>query len=184
APVQGDANLDQIADVVHLLDTFFAGAPAPKGLFGYTDNLARDVLEDLKKDFFEEVDAMQDLVARNYQSGFALHLLLRGRNPDAYTYTVEFAERVTETPNQRADLALKYQALGLPRSMVWDSAGVDVAAAERAKKDELRERGPYPEDGGDAPPEGDITPGTQPRVAVTPGNGRKGESDTTITTRH
>ena len=25
--VQGDANLDQIADVVHLLDTFFSGAP-------------------------------------------------------------------------------------------------------------------------------------------------------------
>ncbi|MFP4245175.1 MAG: hypothetical protein ACLFRJ_08880, partial [Ectothiorhodospira sp.] len=32
--VQGDANLDQIADVSHLLDTFFSGAPAPRALFG------------------------------------------------------------------------------------------------------------------------------------------------------
>jgi len=53
--VTGDANLDQIADVSYLLDTFFAGAPAPKGLFGYDDGLARDILEDLKKDYFRSM---------------------------------------------------------------------------------------------------------------------------------
>ncbi len=41
SPVQGDANLDQIADVAHLLDTFFSGSPAPKGLFGYVGDLSR-----------------------------------------------------------------------------------------------------------------------------------------------
>lgn len=35
AAVQGDATLGDIGDVVHLLDTFYAGSPAPKGLFGY-----------------------------------------------------------------------------------------------------------------------------------------------------
>ena len=54
--VNGDANLDQINDVVHLLDTFFSGAPAPKGLFGYSEGLSRDILEDLKKDYFEEIE--------------------------------------------------------------------------------------------------------------------------------
>lgn len=184
--LQGDANLDQMADVVHLLDTFFAGAPAPKGLFGYTEGLSRDILADLQQDFFDELDALQDNAAWVYESGFRLHLLLRGLNPDAYEFWVEFAERRTDTPNQRADLALKHQALGLPREMVWKAAGIDVAAANRAIEQQAREEGPYPEDGLDTPPQ----PGEQPlsargtpRVAVTPGNQRKGESATTISTR-
>jgi hypothetical protein len=35
-PIQGDATLGEIKDVVHLLDTMYAGSPAPKALFGYT----------------------------------------------------------------------------------------------------------------------------------------------------
>ena len=46
--VQGDATMGEIADVVYLLDSFFSGSPLPKGLAGYTDGLARDILEDLK----------------------------------------------------------------------------------------------------------------------------------------
>jgi len=183
--VQGDANLDQIADVDLLLDTFFAGAPAPKGLFGYVKDLSRDVLEDLKADYFDEIDAMQDNTAWTYQEGFKLHLLLRGRNPDAWDWKVAFAERRTDTPNQRADLALKYQALGLPRTVVWDATGVDVAAAELAATKEKAETDPYPvgDDGGAPAGDDPARPAARPRVSVTPGNAPKGESATTISTR-
>lgn len=180
-PVQGDAELDQIADVAYLLDTFFAGAPAPKGLFGLgAAELQRDILEDLKKDFFDELDAMQDNAAGVYETGFRLQLLLAGRNPDAYRFEVQFAERRTDTPNQRADLGLKYQALGASRETVLEAAGLNPAD-EQARLEKQRKAGdPYPMPGMETPPmPGERRPA--PKVSVTPGNAPKGESATSIT---
>ncbi len=175
--IQGDANLDQIADVSHLLDTFFSGSPAPKGLFGYAGDLSRDILEDLKRDFYDEIDSMQDVHAYAYEMGFRLDLLLNGVNPDDFEFRVAFRERRTDTPNQRADLALKYQALGMSTETVIETAGVDTALEAERLESERKKRSPYPAGatGGQ--------PARAPRVAVTPGNARKGESATTISTR-
>jgi hypothetical protein len=193
SPVQGDASLDQIADVAHLLDGFFAGAPAPKGLFGYVGDLARDVLEDLKKDYYEELDALQDNVAYVYEQGFRLELLLAGINPDAYEFTVQFAERRTDTPNQRADLALKLQGLGASTVTCFEHAGLDVAQELSRLEEQHKHDDPYPEgDEGGGPPEPpaadedlEVPPRSPggPRVSITPGNQRKGESGTTISNR-
>lgn len=170
--LQGDANLDQVADVAHLLDTFFAGAPAPKGLFGYAGDLSRDILEDLKQDYYEEIDALQDTVSWVYEQGFRLELLLAGINPDAHAFYVDFVERRTETPNQAADRALKYQALGVPPDLCWDAAGLDPTLV-RAAVDALAETtDPYP-----AAPD---RPAGTPVVKITPGNAPKGESATAI----
>jgi hypothetical protein len=174
--IQGDANLDQIADISHLLDTFFAGSPAPKGLFGYGGDLARDILEDLKQDYFDEIDALQDTLASVYAEGFRLDLLLAGINPENEDYRIEFAERLTETANQRTDRALKQQALGAPPSIYWETAGLDVAEVKKRKEIDALDLDPYPE-GTDS-----VTPAA-PRVSVTPGNQRKGESATTVATR-
>lgn len=177
SPVQGDANLDQIADVAYLIDTFFAGSPAPKGLFGYVDDLARDVLEDLKRDYFEELDALQDTAAYGYEQGFRLELLLAGINPDAIDFTVRFAERRTDTPNQRADLALKLQGLGASRTTCFEAAGLEVAQELERVEEERGHNDPYPEgDDGGAPADP-----AAPQVSITPGNARKGESATAIT---
>jgi len=172
-PVQGDANLDQIADVSHLLDTFFSGAPAPKGLFGYPDGLSRDILEDLKRDFFDEIDALQDTLSFVYDLGFRLDLLLQGINPENFDFDIIFAERRTDTPNQRADLALKYQALGAPNETVFDAAGLDPANIRDQLEAESND--PYPS------PLPESSAG--PNVSITPGNARKGGSATTISTR-
>jgi hypothetical protein len=183
--LQGDANLEQIADVSLLIDTFFAGSPAPKGLFGYSGELSRDILQDLKEDYYDEIDALQDNTAWVYETGFRLHLLLQGLNPDSYDFTVKFAERRIDTPNQRADMGLKLQALGLPRDIVWDAAGVDLAAAKLAKEQQEKEEGPFPEDDGMEAVPGDGSPPSPaaPHVKVTPGNAPKGQSATTISTR-
>lgn len=171
--IQGDSTLDQIADVAHLLDTFFAGSPAPRGLFGYGGDLSRDILEDLKRDFYEEVDALQDEISSVYQFALELELLLAGANPENFDFSIQFAERSTETLNQRADRALKWQALQLPMQTVWSAAGVDPQEELAKLEQQKRNRDPYPD------PQAIGAAG----VTVTPGNARKGESATTVATR-
>ena len=174
-PVQGDASLGDIGDVVHLLDTFYAGSPAPKGLFGYTEGMARDILEDLKRTYYDEVDGLQDSMAACYAVAFRIHLLFKGIDPGVDEFTLRFAQRRTETPNQVADLALKYMALGLPRDFIWSEMGLDpdsvrnLIAAERQRGDA------YP-----VPGALNAAGVSVPRVSVTPGNAPKGESATAI----
>lgn len=174
--VQGDATLGDIGDVVHLLDTFYAGSPAPKGLFGYTEGMARDILEDLKRSYYDEVDGLQDAMAASYTVAFRIHLLFKGIDPDVGEFTLRFAQRRTETPNQVADLALKYMSLGLPDDMVFADMGLDPDYV-RAKRIEQAERNdPYPP----AAQGAGRGQGGMPRVSVTPGNAPKGESATAV----
>lgn len=168
--VQGDATLGDIGDVVHLLDTFYAGSPAPKGLFGYTDGMARDILEDLKRSYYDEVDGLQDAMAAAYAVAFRIHLLFKGIDPDVGEFTLRFAQRRTETPNQVADLALKYMALGLPDDMVYADMGLDPDYVRDKRIEQAGRNDPYP-------------PAAQrggARVSVTPGNAPKGESATAV----
>ncbi|MEE4329278.1 MAG: hypothetical protein V2J10_00305 [Wenzhouxiangella sp.] len=172
-PISGDTNLDQIADVAYLMDTFLSGSPMPKGLLGYTEGLSRDILEDIKRDFFDELDSLQDLSAQLYEFGFRLDLLLAGINPDSYEFSVGFAERNVESLNQRADRALKYRAIGVPDEMVWEAAGLDPAAVRKQREAEGATDDPYP---GNDPGR----PAAGARVSITPGNDRKGDSGTAI----
>jgi len=179
--VQGDAKLADIEDVVHLLDSFFAGTPAPKGLFGYVNGLARDVLEDLKRDYYDEIDHVQDTLAFEYEAAFRIHLLLQGIVAGPEEFNLRFSERRTETPNQVADLALKLMALGLPPPLVWAEMGYDPAQVLAAVQAWGERSDPYPPAGG-APgvPGAPGQAGAAPRVSVTPGNAPKGGSATSI----
>ena len=171
--VQGDANLGDIEDVLYLLDTFFAGTPLPKGMMGYTDGMARDILEDLKRDYYDEVDQLQDILADVYRVGFTLHLLLKGINPDSETFTITFKERRTETLSQTTDRGLKLKALGLPQSMVWEELGYNAAAVEARRESDSKNYEPYPDgdEGGQA---------QSPKVTITERNARKGDSATDV----
>lgn len=182
--VQGDANLGDIEDVVHLLDSFFAGTPAPKGLFGYVDGLARDVLEDLKRDYYDEIDHVQDSLAFEYEWCFRIHLLLQGIVAGPEEFTLRFSERRTETPNQVADLALKLSALGFPPPVVWAEMGYDPARILAAVEAWGKRSDPYPVPGGAGVTPGAVATGAGgaagTRVSVTPGNAPKGGSATSI----
>lgn len=166
--LQGDASLDQIADVAYLLDTFFAGAPAPKGLFGYVGDLNRDILEDLKRDYFDEIDGIQDILSSVYEQGFRLQLLFNGIDPDQHNFRLKFRERKTDTPNQRVDHALKLQALGASDDTAFRAAGLNPDD-EGELLDKQKERfNPYPG-------QQDI-PTKKPALTITPGNAKKGDS--------
>jgi hypothetical protein len=173
--IQGDETLGDIGDVAHLLDTFFAGSPAPRGLFGYTNGMARDILEDLKRAYYDEVDGLQDTVASAYVVAFRMHLLFRGMDPGPDEFLIRFAERRTETPNQVADLALKLMALGLPQDELDLLIGYDPDTLATKRKEAAKSRDPYPMPGALG-----TKPVAAPRVSVTPGNAPKGESATAI----
>lgn len=173
--VQGDSAVDQIADVVHLLDTFFAGTPLPAGLMGYVGKLNRDILADLMNAYFDEIDVVQDTLAWVYEQGFRLELLLAGINPDQEEFCIKFAERRTETPNQTADRLLKWSALGIPPSMLWEEMGRNPEDVLERKEQDAERYDPYPDADGENP----AVPGA-PRVAITPGNAPNGESATSI----
>lgn len=175
--VQGDANLGDIEDVVHLLDTFFAGGPAPKGLFGYTNGLSRDILEDMKRDYYDEIDGLQDAIAGNYAYAFRIHLLLQGEDPDPDAFYLRFAQRRTETANQVADLALKYMALGLPEDFTYAEMGLDPIQIRAMKTEQAQRNDPYPNPLKIGP--GGV-PAPKQKISVTPGNARKGESATAV----
>ncbi|NDP59566.1 MAG: hypothetical protein GZ090_09435 [Oxalobacteraceae bacterium] len=175
-PIQGDANLDQVDDIALLLDCFFSGSPMPKGLAGYTDGLSRDILEDLKRDYYDEIDVLQDTLAYGYQQAFHIDLLLKGINPLEADFSICYAERRTETPNQAADRALKLQALGMPQNLIFQELGYDPAYINEMIAHQANTVNPYPDD--------DVTPQPKtPQVKITPGNGRKGESGTSIANR-
>lgn len=176
--VQGDATLGDIEDVVYLLDTFFAGAPGPKALFGYTGDLNRDILDDLKRAYFDTIDGLQDALAGTYAYAFRIELLLQGVDPEPDAFYLRYAYRRTETANQVADLALKYMALGLPEDFIHAEMGLDPIQIRKMKTEQAKRNDPYPNplkigDGG-----GDPAPAA--RVKVTPGNAPKGESSTAV----
>lgn len=177
--ITGDSTLGEISDVVHLLDTFFAGTPLPKGLMGYTDGMARDILEDLKRDYYEEVDSFQDTLSYGYEAGFRLHLLLKGMVPGPEELTIGFAERRTETPNQTTDRMLKWSALGLPRDLVFEEMGFNAAAIRERLEYEAKTYDPYPAGAGSIGHGGE-----KPPVKITPGNAPKGESATSVSNTH
>lgn len=174
--IQGDAGMSDMADVVHLLDTFYAGSPAPKALFGYTGGLARDILEDLKRDYYDEVDGLQDALAAGYALAFRIHLLFKGIDPDTDDFRLRFATRRTETPNQVADLALKYISMGLPDDMVYADMGLDPDYVRQKKTEQAERNDPYPPAGGQLGPDGKPLA----KISITPGNAPKGESATSI----
>jgi hypothetical protein len=170
--VQGDATLGDIGDVTHLLDTFYAGSPAPKALFGYTQGLSRDILEDLKRDYYDEVDSLQDAGAGGYEIAFRMHLLFKGIDPGPGEFTLRYAQRRTETPNQVADLALKYIAAGLPDDIVYAEMGLDPEYVRAKRIEQAQRNDPYPPNASDN--------GKPGNISITPSNARKGESGTAI----
>ena len=171
--LQGDSNLDQIGDITHLLKTAFAGTDADAGLMGYTSDLNRDVLEDVKRFYFEAIDDAQELVAEVYRAGFELHLLLQGRDPDRWDWDVKFADRRTETASQAADRGLKLQSAGVSQRTVLETLGLDPDQERDRLEEEAEESDLYPRP--------DLLGQEKQRtVSITPDNGGKGESATSV----
>lgn len=179
--IQGDATLGDIGDLSHLLATFFAGTPLPMALLGYSDGTARDVLEDMKRHYYDSVDGYQDAQAGVYAFAFRIHLLIKGIDPEPDEFYLRFSERRTESANQVADLALKWMALGLPDEHIQSQMGLDPQKIRAMKIKQANSNDPYPNalkpgaDAGGVPEAGTVN-----KISVTPNNAPKGESATNV----
>ena len=120
------------------------------------------------------------MLAFSYEQGFRLHLLLQGISPDSVEFEIQIAERKTETRNQRADLALKYQALGAPEQIIFEVTGMDYTRIESLREEERKKREAYPEDDYPGDEIQDDIPSRKHNISITPGNAPKKESATYV----
>ena len=117
--IQGDANLDQIADVKYLNQKFYAGAGTHAHLFGpFAEEMNRDTYEDTLADLYELLEDIQEALCDCWEESLRIEFLLNGINSDAYEWDLKLLARKVETPNQQLDRALKERAVGLPLKLI------------------------------------------------------------------
>ena len=182
--IQGDENLGDIGDVAMLMDSFFAGTPMPKALLGHVEGLSRDVLTDMKQEFYDDLDTLQDSITGCYEFGFRVNLLLHGINPDHYQFNIAYGERLTETLTQKTDRALKIMALGASRHSAFTVAGLDPAEERERLEEEFANLDAYPINELGVPGVEDELEAASKRgqnIKINPDQAGKSESATSIT---
>jgi len=135
--VQGDARLQEIADVMHHLRTWWTASPTPMSLVGYGQDLNRDVLREQKDQYDEELDPItqwveDDLLAPLLERQW----LLLGLWPDSINYEIEWVQQgklKAADVRDAADATLKLKALGFSDDVIVSVLtrflpGIDLAA--------------------------------------------------------
>lgn len=169
-PIEGDANLDQVADVKMLKDDFYAGAGLAPHLFGFVGDVNRDIFADSLEGFYEILEELQEVLADGYEEGFRLQLLLLGIDADAFGWDFKFTGRKVESPNQLSDRLIKHSTLGIPPEMIWSQLGYNPDQVRAARAAAAAEEDPYA-----ARLDAELN-GGQPAVKIVQGNARNGES--------
>ncbi len=172
--IQGDPNLDAINDVNYLENTFYAACPGPKAVFADPAGIQRDTLEHLLKSYYKKIDTYQEILSSGIAEGFYWYCLHQGILPDKYDFSIDFAERRTESRNQQADLALKYLAMGADAYTVFKSAGLDPNAVMARRKVQDKELATLMDYGDSSTTE------PKNKVTVVENNAHNGESQTSV----
>ena len=132
--VQGDANMDQIADVKHHIATLFAGSDVPMELVAYGEGLNRDILGDKREEYEEILRQVREwTVDEILRPLLELQWLLKGILPSGLEYEVisrhatglKAADFLTIT-----DAVLRMKILGIAdegiKTILEKQLGVDI----------------------------------------------------------
>lgn len=104
--IQGDAQLSEIEDVLHHVDTFGVASPVPLELIGYGRNLNRDVLEQKKEQYEEALESVRQWVVSEFIRPLVeRQWLLAGIWPDGLTLDVVWKAKKQPTPTDLAEMA-------------------------------------------------------------------------------
>lgn len=110
--IQGDAQLADIADVMHHINTFLISSPVPASLIGYGQDLNRDVLDEQSSEYDDEKESLSDWVAEQIVGPLIeRQWLLKGIWPDGLTWSIEWASKKALTPEAFAEAARALAAL-------------------------------------------------------------------------
>lgn len=115
--LNGDAQLDHIKDVEYFQELMMLGTGVPLALMGFGQNINRDILEDQKKQFDEDVQTLRDLLEYGDESAYSglrmifdLALMLQGIDPELVDYNLMWAESNDETIDDKVDRVIKLRA--------------------------------------------------------------------------
>lgn len=110
--IQGDANLSEIADVEHHINTFLVGSPVPGSLVGYGHGLNRDVLDEQSAEYDDDKESLSDWVSEQIVIPLIeRQWLLKGIWPDGLDWSIEWASKKALTPAAFAEAAKALAAL-------------------------------------------------------------------------
>ncbi|MBN2392163.1 MAG: hypothetical protein JXR84_15655, partial [Anaerolineae bacterium] len=122
-PVEGDAKVSDIEDILHHIRTWWIASPVPMSLLGYGQDLNRDVLEKQKEQYDETLEGLRPWIQKEIlRPLFELAWLLAGILPETLTVKYHWkAKRVLKPADLRdiADAALRLRALGFPDPAIW-----------------------------------------------------------------
>jgi hypothetical protein len=120
--VQGDARLQEIADVLHHVRTWWTASPVPMSLIGYGQDLNRDVLDKQKEQYDEELDPItQWLENEIIKPLIERQWLLAGILPEGLNYEIEWVVKgklTAATLKDAANALLILKTLGLPQPVI------------------------------------------------------------------
>ncbi len=120
--LQGDANLGEIRDVAHHIQTMSAASPVPLELIAYGENLNRDVLQEKKAQYDEGIAATQGWVEDQILGPLLERAwLLAGILPENVKYSVGWPSKKVLIPQDIQALAT---AVGQMRRDGWSDTAV------------------------------------------------------------
>ncbi len=147
--LEGDAHLDHIKDVEYLLENAMIGTGVPLHILGFGRNVNRDVVEDQKRTYKEDVKGIQDLLEHGdpgtfsgIRAVFNMALALGGINPEEVTINIGWAQLEDETLGGMTDNVIKLRA-AQPKPLITAKRGLMLLAShleldnEQAIDDEL-----------------------------------------------
>lgn len=132
--VQGDARLNEIADVQHHIHTFWLGSPVPMGIVGYGTDIDFSVIGHQKEQYDETLIEVQSWVTDQFIRPLVeRQWLMAGIVPDHLTYEIKWTPKKRVTPADIEKLfraALAMRALGLQEDAIaliltWFLPGIE-----------------------------------------------------------
>ena len=115
--LEGDAHLDEIEDVRHLQEVYMIGTAVPLHILGFGQNVNRDIVEDQKAQFDDDVQELRGLLENGDSSPYSglrfifnFALSLQGVDPMLIDYNVRWFENDNETANDRVDRVAKLRS--------------------------------------------------------------------------
>jgi len=120
--IQGDARLNDIADIVHHIETMFTASDIPMELVAYGGDLNRDVLGEKKEEYDETLDDGREWLSEEFLKPLhELQWMLKGIYPQDLEYKLIWRKAKSLTPVMLRDLAdalMRLRVLGAREDLI------------------------------------------------------------------